>query len=52
MDDRIPNLNASIREQQKHEPTLRGVKLNGQITEVKQPIPRLILRFRIHAFCD
>ena len=34
--NRIPNLNTSIRAQHKHEPTMRAVKVNGQITEVKQ----------------
>ena len=32
----IPNLNASIRAQHKHEPTMRETKVNGQITEAKQ----------------
>ena len=32
----MPILNASIRAQHKHEPTMRSVRVNGQITEVKQ----------------
>ena len=32
----IPNLNASIKAQPKHEPTKRAVRVNGKITEVKQ----------------
>ena len=34
-DSRIPNLNTSIRAQQKHEPTMREVRVNGQITETE-----------------
>ena len=33
--NRIPSFNASIRAQHKYEP-MRAVKVNGQITEVKQ----------------
>ena len=36
LDNRIPNLNASSREQHMYEPTMRAVKVNCQITEVKQ----------------
>ena len=43
--NRIPNLNTSIRAQHKHESTIRKVRVNGQITEVKEPRPRLILRW-------
>ena len=43
-DNRIPNLNASIRAQHIHEPTMRAVRVNVQIIEVKQLRPRLILR--------
>ena len=32
----IPNWNASIRAQRNHKPTMRAVRVNGQITEVKQ----------------
>ena len=35
-DNRIPNLNASIKAQHKQEPTVRAVRVNGKITEVKQ----------------
>ena len=35
----------AIRAQLKHEPTMRAVKVNGQITEVKQPQPRVMLRW-------
>ena len=38
-------MNASVRAQHKHEPTIRAVRVNGQITDVKQPRPRLILRW-------
>ena len=43
-DNGIPNLNTTIRAQHKQKPTMRTVRMNGQITEVKQPRPRLILR--------
>ena len=35
-DNRIPNLNASIRAQHKHEPAMKAkaVRLNGQITRI------------------
>ena len=35
-DNKITNLNAWIRSQLKHEPTMRAVRVNDQITEVKQ----------------
>ena len=35
-DNRIPNLNVSIRAQHKHGATMRELWVNGQITEVKQ----------------
>ena len=35
-DKRIPNLNASIRAQHKHEPKVKAVRVDGQITEVEQ----------------
>ena len=35
-DNRIPNLNASIIAQHKHEPAMKAVRVNGHITEVKQ----------------
>ena len=38
-------VNDTIRAQHKHEPTMRAVKVNGQITEVKQLRPRLILKW-------
>ena len=45
-DNRIPNLNVSnIKAQHKHEPTMRAVRVNGKISEVKQPTLRLILRW-------
>ena len=44
-DNRIPNLNASIKAQHKHEPTMRAVRVNGKISEVKQSALRLILRW-------
>ena len=34
-DNRIPNMNASIRAQHKHEPAMKAVRVNGKITEVK-----------------
>ena len=37
MDNRIPYMNTSIRSQHKHEPAMKAVRLNGKITEVKQP---------------
>ena len=43
-DNRIPNLNASIKAQYKHESTMRLVRVNGKITEVKQSPLRIILR--------
>ena len=43
--NRIHNLNASIKAQYKHEPTMREVRVNGKITEVKQSALRLILRW-------
>ena len=30
-------MNASIRAQHKHEPAMKAVRVNGKITEVKQP---------------
>ena len=36
MDNKIPNLNASIRVQHWHEPTIRAVRVKGEISEVKQ----------------
>ena len=42
-DNRISNLNASITAQHKHEPIMKAVRVNGQITEVKQPWTNLIL---------
>ena len=33
-DNRIPNLNASIKAQHKHDPTIGGVRVNGNISEV------------------
>ena len=36
-DNRIPNLNASIRAQHKHGPAKKAVRVNGKISEVKQP---------------
>ena len=39
------NLNASIKAQHKHETTMRAVRVNGKITEVKQSTLRLILRW-------
>ena len=44
-DNRIPNLNTSTRAQHKHEPAMKAVRVNGQITEVKQLRLRLILRW-------
>ena len=44
-DSRIPNLNISIKAQNKHEPTMRAVRVNGKITEVKQSALSLILRW-------
>ena len=44
-DNRIPNMNASITAQHKHEPAMKAVRVNGIITEVKQPALRLILRW-------
>ena len=44
-DNRIPNLNASIKAQHKHEPIMRAVRVNGKISEVMQPALRLILRW-------
>ena len=44
-DNRIPNMNASIRAQDKQEPALKAVRVNGKITEVKQSELRLILRW-------
>ena len=35
-DRRIPNLNASITAQHKHEPAMKAVRVNGQITEANQ----------------
>ena len=34
-DNSIPSLNASVAAKHKHEPTMRAVRVNGQITEVK-----------------
>ena len=39
-DNRIPNLNASIRAQHRHEPKVKAMRVNGQITEVKQSMSR------------
>ena len=44
-DNRIPNLNASIKAQHKNEPTMRTMRMNGKISEVKQSALRLILRW-------
>ena len=30
-------MNASIRAQHKHEPAMKAVRVNGKLTEVKQP---------------
>ena len=38
-------MNASTRAQHKHEPAMKAVRVNGKITEVKQPALRLILRW-------
>ena len=35
-DNRLPNLNASIRAQHKHETKMRAARVNGQNNEVKQ----------------
>ena len=35
-----PNLNASIRAQHKYEPTMKAVKVNCRITEVKQSMTK------------
>ena len=47
------NMNASIRAQHKHEPVIKAVRVNGQITEVKQPKANLmilmsLIRYFIH----
>ena len=46
-DNRIPNLNAPIKTQPKHKPTMRAarVTVNGKISEVKQSALRLIPRW-------
>ena len=31
----VPNLNASIKAQHKHEPTMKAVRVNGKISVVK-----------------
>ena len=36
-DDRIPYMNVSIWAQHKHKPAMKAVRVNGKITEVKQP---------------
>ena len=38
-------MNASIKAQHNHEPTMRAVRVNGKISEVKQSELRLILRW-------
>ena len=38
-------MNASIKAQHKHEPTVRALRVNGKITEVKQSAVGLILRW-------
>ena len=38
-------MNASIKVQHKHEPTMKAVRVNGKISEVKQSALRLILRW-------
>ena len=38
-------MNASIKAQYKHEPTMKAVRVNGKITEVKQLALQLILRW-------
>ena len=43
-ENRILNLNASIKAQHKHEPTMRAIRVNGKISEVKQSALRLVLR--------
>ena len=50
-DNRIPNLNASIIAQHKHEPAMKAVRVNGQISEVMQPKTNLILRWVTIKFC-
>ena len=49
-DNRIPNMNASIRAQHKHEPNVKAVRVNGQITEDKQPMDRGSTRMGDHLF--
>ena len=48
-------MNASIRAQHKHEPAMKVVRVNGKITEVKQPQDQSNSKmgdhFRIHTFC-
>ena len=44
-ENRIPNLNATIKAQHKHEPTMRVVRVYSKITEVKHSVLRLILRW-------
>ena len=41
-------LNASIRTQHKHEPKVKAVRVNGQITEVKQSMSRGSTRMGDH----
>ena len=36
-DNRISYMNASISAQHKNEPTMKAMRVNGKITEVKQP---------------
>ena len=36
-DNRIPYMNASFTAQHKHEPEMKAVRVNGKISEVKQP---------------
>ena len=36
-DNRIPYTNDSITAQHKHEPVVKAVRVNGEITKVKQP---------------
>ena len=43
-------MNASIRAQQNHEPKVKAVRVNGQITEVKQSMSRGSTRMGDHLF--
>ena len=49
-DNRISNLNASIRAQHRYEPKVKAVRVNGQITEVKQSMNRGNTRIGDHYF--